>query len=114
MSFTISIRSVVETAETLARRVLTNLYSAWSVSSMANEIVSVPYNTTTSLIPATTYVLQADPLATIVVGWTYDSVTVELPLNQLTVIAPPATPYLRNTSTASTSNPVPVRVVAFS
>ena len=112
--FTISLTTILETAEKLARNTLQRLYAAWSASNVVNEIISVPYSTTTALAAAYTYVIQADPLAPMVVGWVFNANTVEIPLNQLTVVAPPATPYLRNTSTDATSTPVPVRVVAFS
>ena len=114
MSFTISIRSLVESAETLARSTLEKFYVAWNVSNVINQTVTVPYNTTTNLLAATTYLIQADPLATMVVGWVHSANTVELPVNQMTLIAPPNTPYLRNTSTDSTSTPIPVKVIAYS
>ena len=115
MSFTVSIRSTIESAETLARTTIAKAFASWSVSSSENQIVSVPYGTTVNLPAYTTFLISADPLATqIVVGWVYQTHVVEVPLNGLTVVTPGATPYLRNTSSDSTTNPVPVRVVAFS
>lgn len=114
MSFTVAITQLITLSETLARRTLSRAFASWSWSNLGEQIVSVPYGATVSLPAFTMYSFAADPLATIVVGWVFNSNTVEIPLNQLTVIQPPATPYLRNTSTITTSNPVPVRVLSFS
>lgn len=116
MSFTVVMTSELDTSENLSRSPLTRLYAAWPSANVVNQIVSVAHGVTEDLIEADTYVIQADPLgsALMVVGWIFNSNTVEIPLNQITVVSPPATPYLRNTSTNAASTPVPVRVVAFS
>jgi hypothetical protein len=114
MTTTLSVRSSFETAETLARRDLDKFYASWSILNLIDRLISVAYSTTVTLEAATTYFISADPLATVVVGWIFNSNTVEVPVNQFTIIAPPATPYLRNTSTSSTSNPIPVKVIAIS
>ena len=118
MSFTVSLRTILESAEVLARRSIGCVFGSWSVSSSWKETLSVAYSQTVSLpvatVAATTYVVECDPLATLSIGWVSGGVTVEFPVNQVTVVFPPATPYVRNTSTVSTSNPVPVRVFAFS
>jgi hypothetical protein len=117
MSFTVSVRSVLESAETLARRSLGATYGAWNVANFFKETLSLAYNQTLTLpvgiTAATTYVIECDPLATVNIGWVYNGNTVELPVNQVSIVMPPVTPYVRNTSTSSTSNPVPVRVFAF-
>jgi hypothetical protein len=112
--FTAVITQLIEISQTLARRTEARSFASFSFSNLLHEVVNVAFNQTVNLPPATTYSITADPLATINVGWVFNSNTVEIPLNQLTVISPPATPYLRNTSTNTASNPVPVEVVAFS
>ena len=106
--------SEVDSSECLARSTITRLYAAWSSTAVINQIVPVAYDTTVDLLTATSYIIQADPVAPVVVGWIYNANIVEMLVNQITVVYPPATPYLRNTSVDSTSTPVPVRVVAFS
>jgi hypothetical protein len=114
MAFTVVLTQLAELSETLARRTLSRVFSSWSFNNLLEQVVNVAYGQTVQLPAFTMYQFSADPLATVVVGWVFNANTVEIPLNQLTVIQPPATPYLRNTSTVSASNPVPVQVLAFS
>ena len=115
MSLTVSIRSSIEYSETLRRTLGPTLYSAWSADNSFYDTFTVANAATLTLPPATTYIIDVDPLATIVVGFVVDSVVVELPVSQLAVLTPPTTPYLRNTELNTSSNtPVPVKVIAFS
>jgi hypothetical protein len=109
---TIVFRSIVEVSETLARRVLGEFPSSWSITNSDSKYVTVAGAATVNLDAYTTYIFAADSIAPIVVGWIYNANTVEVPLNGLTVVAPPVAPYLRNTASSST-NPIPVKVLAF-
>ncbi len=109
---TIVLRSVMESSESLARRLLSEFESSWSITNSDVRYVSVAGGATVSLSPYATYVVSADPVSTVVVGWTFNSNTVEVPVNGVTVVTPPATPYLRNPA-ASTTVPVPCKVLAF-
>lgn len=108
---TIVLRTIVTSSEVLARRLLTKVDASWAYTNSTLQIVSVNPSATVNLPANTTYVIEADPLATVVVGWVFSANTVEIPLNGITVVAPPATPYLRNTS--SSGNAVPVKVLSF-
>lgn len=110
---TLTIRSTVETSEVLARRELEDrLLAFYSYANLLQQVISVNFSSTVNLAAATTYMFAADPLATVVIGWIVNSVTTEIPLNQFTILSPPATPYLRNTATSG--NPVPVKIIALS
>jgi len=112
MSFTVKLTSQISYSETLVRNAGPEFYSAWNVSNRFDEVISVAASATVSLVAATTYIVSADPLATVVIGWIFHGNAVEIPVNQLTVVAPPSTPYLCNVST--TGNSIPVRVLAIS
>jgi hypothetical protein len=112
MSFTVRLATQVSYSETLVRDVGPETFASWRANNRFDEVISVAAATSINLSAATTYIISADPLAPVVVGWVFNSHTVEIPVNQLTIIAPPATPYLRNPS--STGNAVPVKVLAIS
>jgi len=109
---TIVFRSIIEYSEALARRVLGEFPSSWAITNSDIKYVSVPYGTTFNLDAYTTYMIAADPASPLIVGWIFNSNTVEMPVNGFTVIKPPATPYLRNPAVLGT-NPIPAKVFAF-
>ena len=110
MAFTVRLTNQISYSETLVRTSGPEFYASWSVNNKFDEVVSVAAATAVDLQAATTYIINADPLANIVVGWMLHGNTVEISVNQITIIAPPSTPYLRNLST--TGNAIPVKVLA--
>ena len=109
---TICVRATVESAETLARRLLSRVDAAWSVTNFQDQVVTLAQGTTVALGFATTYILQADPLAPVQLTWSSGSAVVTVPLNGLSVVAPGAALTLVNSGAVGT-NAVPVRVVSF-
>ena len=110
---TLVLRAAVESSESLARRLLTEVEASWSTTQRVLEYLTVSQGVTTNLPSGyATYVLTADPVSGMIIGWVFNANTVEMPINGVSVVNPPATPYVRNPNGVGT-NPVPVKMLAF-
>jgi hypothetical protein len=114
---TISLTGQIVYADALSRRLGPDLSGCWAITNTSWQTIQVANDTTISLPVYATYLMQADPLGTVVFGFTISSTVVELPINVLSAIQLPSGatgPYLRNTQlNTSTNAPVPVTLFAF-
>ena len=107
MSLTFTLRSTLEIAERLARRLVCNVEAYWSVGTFTDDVISIAPQTSWT-IPIDTFrtvLVDCDAEWTLFLGWTQDTTTVEVPINQLAIVSGTlASAYIRNGAADGTPN----------
>lgn len=99
-------RSTIEIAERLARRLVCNVEAYWATTGYSDDVISIaPTSTSTFSRAFSTIIVDCDKGLSLVLGFTYEGNVVEVPIDQLAVISSAlVSPYIRNTAAPGTPN----------
>jgi len=115
---TFTMRSTIEIAERLARRLIGNVAAYWACTTYSDQVLSLAPGAITYLpTDGIAVVVDCDAKLSLILGWTQTlpvAATVEIPVNQLAVVSSAlAAPYIRNAASTGTPSAL-ARIITLS